>query len=648
MKKIISPLLILIILTSMFMFMFGLYSCSSNQNAPYSPVMLVFAVPDHANVSVRDIRIKGFTLDWTTLPDESYEYAIAASYNGNIENYETAKENGKIVLDFTSSFIVNGTYKVKNLLAGKEYDIKIFVQAKNIKPVEYLKTKAKLPFNDEAEITGVTINGNPAVYDKKDDSFTYHYLTAFEESSYAFTYELMRGCALYIGGAKVESKEVKLTPNEVLEVTVVNERTKAARDYTIYAGGVDNGIPIVIIDTNNKKVESKTKNVPAYMKIIDSADNPMGIGLYGGDIEIRGRGNSSFGMPKKGYNIEMENKCQILDMAPSRQWLIMANYTDKSLMRNYIAYEFARDLRMAFAPKMRFVDIIWNGKYIGNYVIGERVKIEEGRLDLPKLKKDMTDEYNITGSYVLEISCSDRLSGGEVKFNTQIFKKGQTTIWGRAEGDVIVIRQPGKDHLSPEAYEYIKNYFNEAEKALFGDDFKDPKKGYRKYFDTASFIDWYLINEVFKQVDADMRLSTFFYKPRGDDKIYMGPVWDFDLGGGNADYRSCDDPAGWYVRTGIWIARLFEDEAYVQEFKNRWNYIKNNGYFEVFFQRIDDTAKYIEKSAKMNFERWPTLGIYTWPNANEWWERTTYQSEVDYLKKWLKTRIAWMDKEINK
>jgi len=614
----------------------AIYSCSSENTL----ALFEFTVPENAAVSVRDIRVRGFTLDWTMLPDKSYEYAIAASYNGHIENYETAKENGKIVLDFTSSFILGGTYKVKNLLAGQEYEIKIFVQLKNMKPVEYLKTKAKLPFIDEAEIIGVTINGNAAKYDKATDSFSYHYLLGFEENTYAFTYELIRGCALYIGGEKIESKEIKLTPYEPLEITAVQERTKTARDYTVYVGGTDNGIPIIIINTvNNKRIESKTRSLSATMKIVGCKDNPMNIGLYDGEIEIRGRGNSSFGMPKKGYNLLLENKTQIFDMAPSRQWLLMANYSDKSLMRNYTAYEFSRDLGAEFAPKMRFVDVILNGRYIGNYVIGERVKIDKGRLDLSKIKADTTDEYGLTGGYVLEVNSADKWNASEVIFETSKINLNRGHFWS--------IRQPAERNLPPAAYEYIKNYINNAENALFSDNFKDPEKGYRAYIDTASVINWYLVNELYKQVDAAFHTSVFLYKPRGE-KLRMGPVWDFDLGGGNADYGGCDDPEGWYVRYSAWISRMFEDEAFAKDFKDRWNYVKTNGYFDVFFKRIDDTAKLLEKSAEMNFETWRILGKYVWPNAGDVSSRTTYQSEIDYLKEWLALRIKWMDKEINR
>ena len=380
-------------------------------------MMLDFTVPENSSVIVRDIRVKGFTLDWTDIPGESYEYAIAASHDGHIENYGAAVENNKIVLHFTPANMLNGTYKITGMLPGKEYEIKIFVQAKNMNPSEYLHTKAVLPYIDEAEIANVTINGHKSIYDKTDDSFSYYYLTGLEDDNgiFTFTYELMRGCSLYINGEKFESKEVKLTPYEPLEITAVNDRTQAARDYTVYAGGMNNGIPIVIVNTvNNRQINSQSRAVSAHMKIIDCKDNPLGIGLYDGEIEIRGRGNSSWGAPKKGYNFDIENKTQIFDMAPSRHWLFIASYPDKSIMRNYIAYEFYRDLGAEFAPKMRFVDLILNGKYAGTYFIGERVKVEKGRIDFPKITADTTDEYELTGTYLLEINYHGRLRGGEM------------------------------------------------------------------------------------------------------------------------------------------------------------------------------------------------------------------------------------------
>ena len=637
-KRIVIFFFVLIVLITAF----SLYSCSFDDSL-YSPASSGFD-GQTAAVTVRDIRAKGFTLDWTDI-GENYEYAIAASHSGGIENYETALENGRIVLDFTASELLGGTYKVTKLIAGKDYAIKLFVRernAKNAKITEYLKAKATLPYIDDAEIFDIWVNGNETVFDKTDDSFSYYYLYGSEETigDYTFTYKLMRGCVLYINGEKIENKEVPFTPDKPVELTVVHEKTQAARDYVIYVDSRTSSIPTVVIDTKNgDRIRDKNNAVTAHMKIIDVGNNPKGTGLYDGEIEIRGRGNSSFGMPKRGYNFEIAEKTAIFGMAPSRDWMLIANFSDKSLMRNYTAYEFARDLGMDFAPRLKFVDLILNGEYLGTYCVGERIKVDTGRLDFPKVKADTTDEYELTGTYVLEVNSTDKWNPNEIYFETSKINVRRQHF--------LVIQQPGAANLSDAAYEYIANYVNEAEDALFGNNFKDPETGYRAYLDTASFIDWYLVNELYKNVDAGFHTSVFMYKPRGE-KLHMGPVWDFDLGGGNADYSGCDDPEGWYVRYASWIERLFEDKAFAQEFKDRWNYIKNNGYFDVFFKRIDDTAARIGSSAELNFSKWPILGVYVWPNAGNVQSRTTYQSEIDYLKEWLTLRIEWMDREINK
>ena len=637
-KRIVISFFVLIVLITAF----SLYSCSFDDSL-YSSASSGYDGKTAA-VTVRDIRAKGFTLDWTDI-GENYEYAIAASHSGGIENYETALENGRIVLDFTASELLDGTYKVTKLIAGKEYAIKLFVRernAKNAKITEYLKAKATLPYIDDAEIFDIWVNGNETVFDKTDDSFSYYYLYGSEETigDYTFTYKLMRGCVLYINGEKIENKEVPFTPDKPVELTVVHEKTQAARDYVIYVDSRTSSIPTVVIDTKNgDRIRDKNNAVTAHMKIIDVGHNPKGTGLYDGEIEIRGRGNSSFGMPKRGYNFEIAEKTAIFGMAPSRDWMLIANFSDKSLMRNYTAYEFARDLGMDFAPRLKFVDLILNGEYLGTYCVGERIKVDTGRLDFPKVKADTTDEYELTGTYVLEVNSTDKWNSNEIYFETSKINVRRQHF--------LVIQQPGAANLSDAAYEYIANYVNEAEDALFGNNFKDPETGYRAYLDTASFIDWYLVNELYKNVDAGFHTSVFMYKPRGE-KLHMGPVWDFDLGGGNADYSGCDDPEGWYVRYADWINRLFEDKAFAQEFKDRWNYIKNNGYFDVFFKRIDDTAAHIGSSAELNFSKWPILGVYVWPNAGNVQSRTTYQSEIDYLKEWLTLRIEWMDREINK
>ena len=612
------------------------------------------SIPENAALTVTEIRAKGFTLSWTELGADS-EYAIAASSGGKIDDYRTALENNNIILDFTPGNILGGSYKATKLIAGREYEIKIFARRKNTQAAEYLSAKATLPYLDDAELLKVYIDGEELLYDKREDTFTKIYIPGSKENrEYTATYKLGRQCVLYIDGVKIEDKEFKIKEGDILLATVVNEKNAAARDYTISMNPIDNGLPVVMINVEDSRpVNGKSKYLSAEMTILDSAINPYGKGLFSGGIEIKARGNSSLGMPKRSYNVGTADKVIMLDMAQSRDWTLMANYSDKSLMRNYIAFELYRDMGAVFSPKLRFVDLILNGEYVGTYCLGERIKIDKGRLDLPKIKAEESVKTNkkgvtekipptsgddLSGSYVLEVNSTDKYSKDEIIFETKKIN------WNK--GHFFSIKQPGEKNMTEEAFNYISKYVNDAEDALFGANFKDPVNGYRKYMNASTFIDWYIVNELFKQVDAGFHSSVYFYKPRGE-KLCMGPVWDFDLGAGNADYSGCDVPEGWYVRNSEWFKRLFEDETFAAEFKARWNDVKKN-LFDKTFARIDETAELLEKSQAMNFAKWKILGVYVWPNAGNVSERDTYEKEVAYLKDWLSARIEWMDKEINK
>lgn len=594
---------------------------------------------ENAVLTVSDIRVKGFTLSWPEF-DKDCEYAVAASHNNKIENYQTALENGCIILDFTPADILEGTYRVKGVIPGKEYEIKLFVRKPGAKAEEYLKSKAVLPYIDDAELVNVYLDGEQMLYDKTEDSFTHFYIPGKKDSSnFKITYKTARLCNLYMNGKKIENGEFTIQAGESVSVVAVNEKTGAARDYEIAVKTIDNGIPVLIIETEGtRSVSSRNKYIDAQMLLLDNNSDSYGKGLYSGQITIKGRGNSSFGMPKRSYNINTPGKIKLLDMAESKDWILTANFSDKSLMRNYIAFELYRDMGAAFSPKFRFVDLILNGEYSGTYCLGERIKIDPGRLDIPKIKAGKTSGGDLSGGYVLEVNSTDKYDRDEIIFETKRIN------WGTAH--FFSIKQPGEKNISEEAYNYISQYVNDTEDALFGKNFDDPKEGYRKYIDVPTFIDWYIVNEVFKNVDAGFHTSVYMYKTRGG-KLCMGPVWDFDLGAGNADYSGCDDPAGWYVRYSAWFGRLFEDISFTAEFCERWNYVKEN-YFKKTFERITETAELLKNSQSMNFAKWPILGVYVWPNAGNVSERNTYEKEIEYLKEWLLARIEWMDGEINK
>ena len=199
------------------------------------------------------------------------------------------------------------------------------------------------------------------------------------------------------------------------------------------------------------------------------------------------------------------------------------------------------------------------------------------------------------------------------------------------------------ENITTDQLNYIQSYIQETEDAIFSSDFADADKGYNKYINTESFINWFIVQELMKNQDAKDFSSIYYYKDRGG-KLGMGPLWDFDLAAGNNDYSDSKYPTGWWVKDGPWFARLFEDPNFRAKVKKRWNEVKSKDIDQIA-STIDKTASYLNLTQTKNFIRWPILNQYVWPNQ---FVLGTYEKEVAQLKKWLKERTAWMDSEINK
>ncbi|TAN39435.1 MAG: hypothetical protein EPN25_11650 [Nitrospirae bacterium] len=382
-------------------------------------------------------------------------------------------------------------------------------------------------------------------------------------------------------------------------------------------------IPILSIDTTGKApILSREDYIGGHLSIMpNGADASI---AYDGDIQIRGRGHSTWLMPKKPYRIKLNNKAALFGFPASKDWVLLANYADKTLLRNVVAMELSSRLGMAYTPRSRSVELYLNGAYQGTYLFMESIKVAPGRVPIPSMSSTDISGEALTGGYLMEFT----------------LRRDEIVSFTTPQGLPVAISSP--DPPTPEQLTYISRYVNKAEDALFSNSFTDPENGYRPYIDTASFINWYLVNEVFSNVDAYFYSSCYFYKDR-NGKLFMGPAWDFDLGAGNVDYSDARYPQGWYVRRASWINRMFQDPFFAQQVKARWNAIKTTQ-LDTLFAFIDDHAAHLEKSQRNNFRRWPILGAYVWPNPVI---PGTYQSEVDYLKSWLSQRIAWMDAQFN-
>lgn len=373
------------------------------------------------------------------------------------------------------------------------------------------------------------------------------------------------------------------------------------------------GLPVIYLDTVGQgEIDSKEDYIEG------------GFSVKGGrhfsdqerlDMEIRGRGNSTWFLhPKKPFQMKLEDKESVFGMPDKKKWLFLAEYSDKTMLRNTISFELGYLSNLDWTPKSQFAEVFINDEYNGTYNITEKVEEGGNRVDLGD-----------TG-FLLEIDQLDRQNEDDVYFYTGQF--------------LVAIKEPELEWDDAQ-YQYIESYINEFESALFSSDFADPDNGYAKYIDVDTFVDWYLVSEITKNVDSRFYSSIYFNVIPGE-KINMGPLWDFDLSFGNVDYADSQYAEGFWVKTNPWYVRLFRDPAFVEKVKTRFAYFRQNQ--NLIMDKIDMHAESLKLAQAENDDKWETIGIYVWPNPVIF---DTYEEEVAHMKEWYATRMAWLETAIN-
>lgn len=382
-------------------------------------------------------------------------------------------------------------------------------------------------------------------------------------------------------------------------------------------------LPVLRLTTDSGlPVTSKEEYVTGQWTLNSAATSA---GAITGALQIRGRGNSTWDLhAKRSYRIKLSDKQPLLDMPSSRDWVLLANHADKTLMRNILAMELGRSIGMAWTPHTEPVEVFLNGAYEGVYLLSENIKIAKDRVDIDELAEEDVSADKIGGGYLLEVD----------------FRRDGYTIDTAIDQLPIVFQDP--EEPAPEQEAYITNYIDQFESVLHSGGFADPTSGYAAYIDVDSFVRWYLVNELFRNVDSIMWSSCWMYKPR-DGKLHMGPLWDFDLSAGNANYEEAFEPGGWWVREAPWFERLFEDPAFAARVRDVWNEIKSEQ-IPALLQAIDARAAAMQQAQLNNFQRWPVLESWVWPNYAI---PGSYAGEVEYLDEFLRARIAWMDGQLN-
>jgi hypothetical protein len=327
-------------------------------------------------------------------------------------------------------------------------------------------------------------------------------------------------------------------------------------------------------------------------------------------MKIKGRGNHTWvAYPKRPYRIKLDEKYPILGMPSDKDWVLLANYADKSLLRTAISFEASRLIEMPWTPKAKYVEVFLNGKYEGQYLLTEHVKADKNRINIDK------------DGFLAEI---DTYYYAEPFYCTSSWRYNFT------------FKEP--DPATTENTAYFLSLINNFETALTQKNY-NIDTGYRKYMDMESFAKWYIVNQFLANIDPN---KFFFVKNRTEGILYMSPVWDFDWSLGYADtgWGSVNTVNHDFYTDYPYFKHLLEDPDFKEEVRKQWLKMKQN--IPLLYNYINETAQLIKASADANFERWDAIYNTGVTRLQKW------ENEVQFIKNYLSERTIWFDAFIMK
>ena len=389
-------------------------------------------------------------------------------------------------------------------------------------------------------------------------------------------------------------------------------------------------LPTIYINTeNSQSITSKDIYIYATMVYVDG-----GSVVQYDSLQIRGRGNSTWtSMPKKSYRIKFNAKEKLLGKgyANAKSWTLLANCTDKSMIRNALTRNLGEFISMKNTPAAKFVDLYLNGTYQGTYQISDQVEVRQHRVDISEQDEALTASSNITGGYLLEVD-------GFADINEKYFYTGTKDIYVR-------IHYPDEDYIQPNQISYISNYVSAFEKALFSTKFDDALNGYRSYVDSTSLVNWYIATEMTANVDGFW--STYFYKNQDDYHLYFGPLWDYDIAYNNCS-RTGDvtnalmmDKGYGLNLTGTWVTQMWKDKWFANRVNTRWKEIVDAGLNNYLTSKTDSLASVVAKSEVENYKKWSISYRY----YNELILHSSYKDYIDDLHNFISNHITYLTKQ---
>ena len=408
-------------------------------------------------------------------------------------------------------------------------------------------------------------------------------------------------------------------------IRAVNSKNQESKEHSIQSQKLK--LPSVSVNLGlseaNFEAFKKKEKIDATLSVF-SKDNH----LEDASLTIKGRGNSSwFNAPKKSYTIKFEKKQEFLGFASNKSFALIANYFDKTLLRNITAYSLAKKVftKMSWAPSAKTVHLFIDGVYQGLYSAVETVKIAKNRVNIPDIS-DFVSSQETTNfedyGFILEVN----------------ERRDEYFYFDSDKGVPFSLKEPDGKDLNKDICNKIEEKTNSVEAKVYQGDFSE--------LDLYSFADWWIVEELAKNTDSQFYSSCYMYFNPADKKFHMGPVWDFDLGFGNnmVDVNTDGFQADAASNGANWILELRKSEEFMNIVKERWNECKP--LIESYFSNeYEENLSNIKDDVDFNFIRWPILGKSVWKAPNDCEERKDYDSEVEYFKTWKDNRIQWLSSQ---
>ena len=419
-------------------------------------------------------------------------------------------------------------------------------------------------------------------------------------------------------------------------------------------------LPLVVIDTKGQVIVDGTK-IDATMRVISNSNNinkPGDLGnIYNGHVGIEYRGGKAKPAEQNPYNFETRDasganlNVSLLGLPKENDWILLSNYNDKTFIRNALSYEIFRKMAH-YSPHVKMVEVIINGEYQGIYFLAEKIKQDKGRVDISNLTSTDISGDNLTGGYIFKVDSWDV---------TNSWQSSYTPIDHPEKQVHFVYDDPDPTKLVAQQKDYLKNTVTSFEKVLYSSTFKDPTTGYPAWIKINSWLDFFLVSEASRNINA-YRKNCYYFKDKDskDKKIHSGPVWDFDSGYKNLDdactpFRATDG-SGWSYKindcadnknnSNGWIVRLLQDPAFASSINARYALMRTSFLSTTYINNFIDSMANLAKDAQVrHYTKWNILSSPA-GDAEVDAQPTTYAGHVAKLKSWIQTRLNWLDVHI--